>query len=88
MSRINEILNTNFIPSGEDISRILGQRAISYAQFLDLISPRSSTYLEAMAQKAQKVTQERFGKNDSALRAALCVQRVLQHLHLLPLHKR
>lgn len=48
-----------------DVHRALGKEKLTIEDFMALISPAGSAYLEPMAQLSQKYTRERFGKTIS-----------------------
>ncbi|MBI5532750.1 MAG: 2-iminoacetate synthase ThiH [Deltaproteobacteria bacterium] len=45
-----------------DVERALSSAELTYSDFLALISPAASSYLEAMAQRARSLTLQRFGR--------------------------
>ncbi|EGO63387.1 2-iminoacetate synthase ThiH [Acetonema longum] len=49
-------------PGSKTIERILGQDRLLPTDFLALLSPAAQPYLEAMAQKARRLTVQHFGK--------------------------
>ncbi|MBM7615873.1 2-iminoacetate synthase ThiH [Alkaliphilus hydrothermalis] len=48
--------------TGSDILRILQQQKLSHLDFLTLLSPKASNYLEEMAQRAHELSVQYFGK--------------------------
>jgi len=48
--------------TGEMVQRSLAREKLSPTDFLTLLSPKAGEYLEAMAQKAQRLTVQYFGK--------------------------
>ena len=46
----------------EDVRRALLKRHLQWEDFLALISPAADPYLETMARKSRKITEERFGR--------------------------
>ena len=48
--------------NGSDVERALSARRASLDDFMSLLSPAGEPYLEEMAQGAQRLTQQRFGK--------------------------
>lgn len=46
----------------EDVRRALLKRHLQWDDFLALISPAADPYLETMARKSRKITEERFGR--------------------------
>ena len=45
-----------------DVERVLAQHRLSAQDYLVLLSPKAELYLEKMAQKSHKITQQHFGK--------------------------
>ncbi len=48
--------------TGNDISRILAKNRLDERDFLALLSPKASSYLEEMAQRAHRLTIQHFGR--------------------------
>lgn len=48
--------------TSEDIERVLSKESLNEKDFLTLLSPKAENYLEAMAQKASKLSLKNFGK--------------------------
>ncbi len=48
--------------SDADVQRVLHKERLGLNDFLVLLSPKAESYLEVMAQKAHKITQQHFGK--------------------------
>ena len=48
-----------------DVEIALGKEHLDVDDFMALISPAAAPYLEQMARKSQRITQERFGKTIS-----------------------
>ncbi len=51
--------------TGEDVRRALEKRACTIRDFMALISPAATPYLEAMARLSRQYTEERFGRTVS-----------------------
>ncbi len=67
-----------------DVRRALGKKEhLDVNDFMALISPAATPYLEVMARLSQKYTMERFGKNNLYVRTALHHQFMYQLLCLL-----
>ncbi len=70
MNFIEEISQSNWIETTKqiyaktsaDVERALGKQMLDVTDFMALISPAASAYLEPMAALSRKYTQQRFGK--------------------------
>ncbi len=51
--------------TSHDVEAALGKEHLTVSDFMTLISPAASPYLEQMARKSQRITRERFGKTIS-----------------------
>lgn len=60
--RLRELSDRSLAKTGEDAARALSRNALGIEDFLALVSPAAKPFLEQMAQRAKKVTRERFGK--------------------------
>ena len=67
-----------------DVERALSARQLTREDLMALLSPAASTYLEPMAQRAQRLTRQLW-QHGELLRAALSLKPVRQRLHLLRL---
>lgn len=66
-----------------DVERALNAAHLSRDDLMALLSPAAADYLEPIAQRAQRLTRQRFGNTVSFLRAALSLKPLCQRLHLL-----
>lgn len=66
-----------------DVERALNASHLSRDDLMALLSPAAADYLEPLAQRAQKLTRQRFGNTVSFLRAVVSLQPLCQRLHLL-----
>lgn len=59
----NEITEKISSIKTEDVEKALSKNQISIDDFIALISPKATPFIEKMAQKSQALTQQHFGKN-------------------------
>lgn len=61
----SDITNRILSKSSADVERALSKERLTIDDFMALVSPAASGYLEAMAQQSRHYTQQRFGKTIS-----------------------
>ena len=60
--RWDDVHSSIYNKNGDDVRRALGKSRLDLEDFKALISPAAEPFLEAMAQKSQQLTLQRFGK--------------------------